>query len=502
MLHIPMLSIIILVPVVGSFLALAAGPRALLCRWISLIVAILELGLVISLFFLHLEPHAIGAQGTWMLLEDYSWLPGIGARISLGLDGLSLLLLLLTSFITILCVLISWNAIITRVGTFHFFLLFLEGTLLGLFLATDLLLFYFFWEIQIIPMFFLVGIWGHKNRIYAAAKFILFTLSGSLVMLASLIILYILHGQQTGVYTFALQQLMHTRLSPTAEAGLYSAFLLAFAIKIPIVPVHTWLPETHTEAPTAGSVDLAGLLLKTGFYAVFRFAFPLFPTAAQTSVPVLFGLGLLGMFYTGWIALAQTDLKRLVAYSSIGHMAMMVLGLAALDLAAMSGSLLQMINHGLSTSALFIMVGMLDERLGTREFRALGGLWSKMPIFSAFFLFFALASLGLPGLNNFVGEILILVGLFREYPIVGAVSFCGMIIVVIYSLRMVQDTIFGPPKTQQPLPDVNARELFTLIILALPVLYLGLHPGPALRLLDQPVHRFLEQLVQVASLHP
>jgi NADH-quinone oxidoreductase subunit M len=293
------------------------------------------LALVSSLFFLSLESCSFGPQGTWLLLENFPWLPGLGAHISLGLDGLSLLLLLLTSFINILCVLISWRAIATKVGPFHFFLLFLEGALMGLFLATDLLLFYLFWEIQIIPMFFLVGIWGHEKRIYAAVKFLLFTLSGSLVMLIALIILYILHGQQTGVYTFALQQLMQTRLSASAEAWLYAAFLLAFAIKIPIIPVHTWLPDTHTEAPTAGSVDLAGLLLKTGFYAVFRFAFPLFPTAAQASVPVLFGLGLAGMFYTGWIALAQTDIKRLVAYSSIGHMAMMVLGMGDHALPAM-----------------------------------------------------------------------------------------------------------------------------------------------------------------------
>lgn len=502
MLQLPLLSIIVLVPLAGAFGALAAGSRPWLCRSLSLGFALLELALVSSLFLLNLGPQSFGPQGVWLLLEDYPWLPGLGARISLGLDGLSLLLLLLTSFINVLCVLISWRAITMKVGPFHFFLLFLEGSLMGLFMATDLLLFYLFWEIQIIPMFFLVGIWGHENRIYAAVKFILFTLSGSLVMLIALIILYILHGQQTGVYTFALDQLMQTRLSGPAEAWLYAAFLLAFAIKIPIVPLHTWLPDAHTEAPTAGSVDLAGLLLKSGFYAVFRFAFPLFPTAAQTSAPLLLGLGLAGMFYAGWIALAQTDLKRLVAYSSIAHMAMMVLGLGVFNLTAVSGSLLQMINHGLSTSALFIMVGMLDERLGSREFRVLGGLWGKMPVFSAFFLFFALSAMGLPGLNNFVGEILILVGIFREYPLLAAVSFGGMIVTVIYILRMVQDTLFGPPKTEQALGDVTPRETVTLALLALPVLYLGLHPGPVLRLLEPPVQQFLSQFIQVAVLHP
>ena len=498
MLSVPLLSIIIFLPLVGGFLALATGSRwPLLCRWISLTTTLLELSLVSSLLFLGLQSQA-GPTGVWLLTEDYPWITSLGVRYSLGLDGLSLLLLLLTAFINVLCILISWRAITTKIGSFHFFLLFLEASVMGLFMATDLLLFYLFWEIQIIPMFFLVGIWGHERRVYAAVKFVLFTLCGSLLMLIALVALYVFHGQQTGVYTFAFVQLMHTQFSFSTEILLYAAFMLAFAIKIPLVPLHIWLPDAHTQAPTAGSLDLAGLLLKTGFYGFFRFAFPLFPLAAKASIPVLIALGLGGMFYTSWIALAQTDIKRLVAYSSIGHMGLMVVGIAVWNLLSMSGSLLQMVNHGLSTSALFIMVGMIGERIDSRDFADLGGLWGKMPVFSVFFLFFALASMGLPGLNNFVGEILMLVGIFQARPLIGILSFGGLVFTVIYILRMVKDTLFGEPKKEHVWVDVNAREVVILVIMALPILFIGLHPGPALRLLEQPVQHLLAQFTVLA----
>jgi NADH-quinone oxidoreductase subunit M len=493
MLQFPLLTIIIFLPLAGGFLALATGSRyPLLCRIISLITTCLEFALVGALLFLNLQMQP-GPTGVWLLVEDYPWITGLGVRYSLGLDGVSLLLMLLTAFINILCVLISWRAIDYKIGSFHFFLLFLESSVMGLFMATDLLLFYLFWEIQIIPMFFLIGIWGHERRVYAALKFVLFTLCGSLLMLLALIALYVIHGQQTGVYTFAYYQLMHTRFDPTTEYLLYAAFMLAFAIKIPIVPLHSWLPDAHTQAPTAGSLDLAGLLLKTGFYAYFRFAIPLFPLAAQASIPFLIGLGLAGMYYTSWIALAQSDIKRLVAYSSIGHMGLMVVGIAVWNTLTLSGSILQMINHGLTTSALFIMVGMIGERIDSREFGELGGLWGKMPVFSFFFLFFALASMGLPGLNNFVGEILILVGLFQARPLFGILGFGGLIFTVIYILRMVKDALFGEPKQEHVWVDANAREVVILTVMAAPVLFIGLHPGPVLRLLDQPVQQLLTQ---------
>jgi len=486
----PWLSIILFLPLLGSFLALIFARRPRVCRWTSLGVTMGDLALVVSLLAGDLQGR-FGPGGKWLLFEDFPWIERFGIRYTLGLDGISLVLVLLTVFLTVLCTLVSWKQITTRVGAFHFFLMLMETGILGVFLANDLFLFYLFWELQLIPMFFLIGVWGHENRVYATVKFILYTISGSLLMLAALIGLYILHGSQTGQYTFSLQQLMQTRLPLATEKWLFAAFLLALAIKVPLVPVHSWLPDAHTEAPTAGSVILAGLLLKTGAYALLRFAFPLFPAAARMSVPLLLGLALVGLFYAAWIALAQKDLKRLVAYSSISHMGLVVMGTAVWSSLTLSGAVLQMVNHGLTTSALFILVGMLDERVHSREVERFGGLWSKMPVFSAFFLFFCMASLGLPGLNNFVGEILILIGTFSSWPWVAALGFAGLLFTVIFILWVVQRTLFGetrdPHIRGQAIPDVTAREAAILVPLAAAVLFIGLFPGPILSLLQEPV---------------
>ena len=493
----PWLSLILFLPLLGSLLALVLWRRPLSCRWASLLVALVDLVLVSGLFALNLKGQ-VGPTGKWLLAEDFPWIERFGIRYSLGVDGISLMLILLTAFLTVLCVLVSWKQITRGVGAFHFFLMFMETGVLGVFLATDLFLFYLFWEFQLIPMFFLIGVWGHENRVYATIKFIIYTIVGSLLMLVALIGLYVIHGAQTEQYTFALYQLVHTNLSPGTEIWLYAAFLLAFVIKIPLIPVHSWLPDAHTEAPTAGSVILAGLLLKTGAYAVLRFAFPLFPSAARVSVPLLLALGLGGLFYAAWIALAQKDMKRLVAYSSIAHMGLVVIGISVWNILTVSGAVLQMINHGLTTSALFILVGMLDERAHTREMANFGGLWTKMPIFSAFFLLFAMASLGLPGLNNFVGEILILVGTFGKWPWVAGIGFAGLVLTVIYILWFVQRTLFGetrnPQIKERYMEDVTAREAAILMPLAAAVLFIGLYPGPVLTLFQEPIEGLMALL--------
>ncbi len=486
-----MLSIIVFLPLLGGFFCLAAARQPRISRWIAVGFTSANLGLVISLFFLNLNPVS-GPADTWLLTEAYPWLPQLGISYSLGLDGVSLVLILLTTFLSVLSVLVSWRAIDQRVGAFYFFLLLIETGILGVFLATDLFLFYLFWEIQLIPMFFLVGIWGHARRLQATLKFFLYTIVGSLLMLVALIGLYVLHGAQTGYYTFSLHQLVGTSLSGTAEIWLYAAFLLAFAVKIPVVPIHAWLPDTHTEAPTAGSVILAGLLLKTGAYALVRIAFPLFPQAARLSVPMLLLIGLVGLFYAAWIALAQTDLKRLVAYSSIAHMGLIVIGIAIWNLVTLNGAVVQMLNHGLSTGALFIMVGMLDERVGTRDLGELGGLWQKMPVFSAFFFLFAMSALGLPGLNNFVGEIMILIGTFQVRPVVAILGFAGLVLTLIYVLRMVQQVLFGEARKEHHTWDINLREGLILSVLALAVIFIGLHPQPVLKLLAHPVESLVE----------
>lgn len=474
----------VFLPLLGALFILMLPNNPGLCRRTSLAVTLGDLALVIFLLF----STTGNSSGEWLRVEDYAWIPPLGIRYTLSLDGVSLMLLLLTAFLGVLSTLISWNQIRKKTRSYYFFLLLTLTGILGVFLATDLFLFYFFWEIQIIPMFFLVGIWGHEKRRRTAVKFIIFTITGSLFMLIALIGLYIVHGRQTGIYTFAFSPLLETSLSPGVQGWLYAAFMLAFAIKIPMVPLHTWLPDTHTQAPTAGSVILAGLLLKTGVYGLFRFAVPLFPLAFRASTPLLMVLGLVALFYASWIALSQTDIKRLIAYSSIGHMGLVVLGVAVFNTVTLSGSLLQMINHGISTSALFILVGILNERIDSREFKDFGGLWKQMPVFSAFFLFFAMSSLGLPGLNNFVGEILILIGTYKVYPVFAAVGFAGLLFGVIYVLRMVQDTLFGELKGDVSLLyDVNAREVLILGTLALCVLFLGVYPKPVLHLFEGPV---------------
>jgi NADH-quinone oxidoreductase subunit M len=496
--HFPYLSLIIFLPLVGSFFVLAAWRRPQVCRWITILVASLDLALVVGIFFMDLSRHA-GPTGNWLLVEDLPWIDTLGIRYSLGLDGVSLMLILLTAVLMLLCVPVSWKHVDHRVASFHFFLLFMETGVLGVFLATDLFLFYLFWEVQLIPMFFLVGIWGHEERIHATVKFILFTMAGGLLMLLAIIGLSLAHKGQTGVQTFALVQLMQTKLPRSLEFLLYAGFMLAFAVKVPMIPVHTWLPDAHTQAPTAGSVILAGLLLKTGTYALFRFAFPLFPEATKFSAPLWLGLGLGALFYTAWIALSQRDMKRLVAYSSVAHMGLVIIGLAIWNVVTLSGALLQMINHGLSTSALFILVGMIDERVHSRQLGDLGGLWKGMPILSAFFLFFAMSSLGLPGLNNFVGELLILVGTFKANPLVSILGFLGLVFTLVYVLRLVQDTLFGKAKKEYALWDATPREIFVLAALGLPVLFIGLYPGPVLEWFQEPIRNVLQHTVLLAQ---
>lgn len=492
MTHFPWLTAVIFLPLLGAVLCLAASRRPLLCRWTALVATFADLGLSVSLFF---HP---GAPSRWFLSEDAPWIRSVGVRYSLAVDGVSLLLVLLTSFLLVLCVLVSWRAVESRVGPYHFFLLFTETGILGVFLARDLFLFYLFWEVQILPMFFLIGVWGHEDRVRATIKFILYTIAGSLLMLVALIALYLIHGGQTGSYTFGLGQLLATRLDPGTELWLAAAFLLAFAIKVPAVPLHNWLPDAHTQAPTAGSVILAGLLLKTGTYALFRIGFPLFPGAVHALLPLLLSVGLAGLFYAGWIAFAQRDVKRLVAYSSVAHMGLVIIGLAVWNALTLNGALLQMLNHGLSTSALFILVGMIDERLGSRALEDMGGLWRQAPALCAFFLFFALSALGLPGLNNFVGEVLILIGTFREFPAVAVLGFSGLVITLLYVLRMVQRTVFGPARPGREVRDLGPREALVLGVLAAAVLFAGLRPQPILDLFRSPVQASLQPRVQTA----
>ncbi len=486
----PVLTILVLLPLVGAGACLALRRSETACRWLAL-------GSTVAAFGLSgwISSAAATTGSRWLRFEDFSWIPSLGIRFTLGLDGLSLVLVLLTSFLLVVSVLVSWRREQGHTPLFYAALLIMESGILGVFLALDLILFYLFWEIMLIPMFFLIGIWGHGRRIYAAVKFFLFTLAGSLLMLLAILSLYVLHGNQTGEYSFALEALKATAVPTSLAPWLFGAFLVAFAVKVPLVPLHTWLPDAHTEAPTAGSVILAGLLLKTGVYGIMRFGFPLFPGPARASLPLLAALALVGIYYGAWVAFAQRDAKRLVAYSSVAHMGLLILGLTAMNSVAWEGSVLQMINHGITTGALFAMVGMIDERAHTRRIDELGGLWARAPVLSGFFLFFALASMGLPGLNNFVGEFLILVGTFQTHPWLGALAAGGMVFAAAYLLRLIQGVLWGTPKGNEPWSDLTFREGLVLVPMALLTLWLGIYPAP----FQEPTARLLQTMVNALT---
>ncbi|MDT8421469.1 MAG: NADH-quinone oxidoreductase subunit M [Desulfuromonadales bacterium] len=480
----PLLSLLLWLPVGGTLLCLLFRHSSNLCRWASLLTTVAVLCLSLWMGFIS------QGGGGWLFYEDAAWIEPFGIRYMLGMDGISLLLVLLTALLQVAAILISWEQK-EHPAFFYALILVMETGIIGVFLALDLVLFYLFWELMLIPMFFLIGVWGHENRVYAAVKFFFFTLAGSLCLLLAIISLYLIHGGQTGEYTFALEALRQTVLNPGTEMILYVGFMLAFIVKVPLFPFHTWLPDAHTEAPPAGSVDLAGLLLKTGVYGMIRFAFPLFPGAAERSLPLLAVLSLVGIFYAAWVAYAQTDLKRVVAYSSVAHLGFVILGLAAWNQLAWEGSLLLMINHGITTGALFVMIAMLSDRAGTRELERLGGLWSVFPNLSAFFLLFCLASLGLPGLANFSGEILVLFGTFKAHPLWGGLAVAGVVFSAAYMLRVVQSSLWGETKDFPRRDDLGPREWLILIPLALLVVLLGVYPAPVLDFLREPVSLLL-----------
>lgn len=482
----PWLSLLIALPLAGALLCLLHRRSAAECRWLALATALATLATSIGLFV------ACGENGAlWLLREDAAWIPRFGIRYTLALDGISLLLVMLTALLHVVAVLLAWPEQ-RRVPLFMALLLTLESGLLGVFLAVDLVLFYLFWEVMLLPMVFLIGIWGEEGRRRAAVRFFLYTLAGSLAMLVAMIALFLLHAEQSGHASFALTDLLHTRLTLTQEYLLFGGFMLAFAIKAPLVPFHTWQPEALSEAPASGAVDITGLLLKTGIYGMLRFAFPLFPNAAQTALPFLAAIALFGLFYTAWNAYRQEELKRILAYSSISHLGLVVLGLAAWNATAWQGSILLMITHGIVSGALFALVAMLRARTGARELSELGGLWGAAPALSACFLVFALASLGLPGLANFSGEILVLLGTFREQPLWALLALPGLVFTAAYLLRLVQGTLWGPAPADRPaLPDLNAREWLVLLPLLLLTVWLGLYPAPLLAPLVAPVQAVL-----------
>jgi NADH-quinone oxidoreductase subunit M len=483
---IPLLSTLIFFPVLGG-LSLLVIPRhqTATIRLLALFVSLIELLLTLPLaLFFDKTTHVM------QFVEQHPWISALHINYALGIDGISILFLLLTALIIVLSILVSWESISTKVQEFFVAILLLEGAMMGVFCATDFFLFYIFWEAMLIPMFLIIGIWGGPNRIYATVKFFLYTLVGSLLMLVGIILLY-----QNGGQTFDIIKLAGQEYSLKLQLLLFWAFFAAFAVKVPMWPVHTWLPDAHTEAPAAGSVILAGVLIKMGAYGFLRFSLPILPDATQHMLMPMLVLSVIAIVYGAIICLAQTDLKRLIAYSSVSHMGFVTLGLFALNQRGLEGAILQMINHGVVTGALFLAIGMIYERTHTREISAYGGLASTMPVFAGFFLLFTLAAVGLPGTNGFVGEFLILLGGFERQPWVTVVSASGLILGAWYMLWLYQRVFFNEVnESMRGLSQLNLREILTLVPMVLLIFWIGLYPNALLGFLHVSVSHLLEQV--------
>jgi NADH-quinone oxidoreductase subunit M len=496
---IALLSTLIWLPVLGGILVLALGDsRARAARWVSLIVALATLALCLPLW--------AGFDATtsaWQFVERLPWIPTFHADYYLGVDGISMPLIVLTAFMTIPVILAAWSVIEKRPAQYYAAFLILEGLMIGVFCALDTLLFYFFWEAMLVPMFLIIGVWGGPRRVYATLKFFLYTFLGSIVMLVALIYLYLSAGD------YSIDTLHGLPLTLVEQRWIFLAFLLAFAVKVPMWPVHTWLPDAHVEAPTGGSVILAAILLKMGGYGLLRFSLPITPDASHELSWLIIALSLIAIVYIGFVALVQQDMKKLVAYSSVAHMGFVTLGaFLAFDIQAATGSLqgaimgldgamVQMMSHGLISGALFLCIGVMYDRVHSREISAYGGVINRMPIFGGFMVLFAFANCALPGTSGFIGEFLVIIASFKANIWYAILAGTSVVIGAAYILWLVKRVIFGPVANDQvaALEDLNPREFIALGMLALAVLALGVFPAPLVRVMEVTMHHLLEQIM-------
>jgi NADH-quinone oxidoreductase subunit M len=482
----PVLSSLIFTPLIGAAILLfVSRAHERLIKWIALVV-----GIIVFLLALPLFTEFDKTTHLMQFVERYQWIPLWSITYSVGVDGISVLFLLLSALVTILCILISWTSIKVKVKEFYIALLFLEGAMIGVFSSLDFFLFYLFWEAMLIPMFLIIGVWGGPNRVYAAIKFFLYTLVGSVLMLVGIIVLYFSAGK-----TFDIVALSTHTFPYPIQFWLFWAFFAAFAVKVPMFPMHTWLPDAHTEAPTAGSVVLAAVLIKMGAYGFLRFSIPLFPDASKAMTIPMLVLSVIAIIYGAVVCLAQTDLKRLIAYSSVSHMGFVTLGIFALNVQGLEGGLLQMINHGVITGGLFLSVGIIYERTHSREIRDYGGLATVLPVYAAFFMVFTLASIGLPGLNGFVGEFLILLGGFTAKKWAGVLAATGIIIGAAYMLWLYQRVFFMETNEKVAgLQDMDMREIITLLPMVLFILWIGIYPDTFLSFMHASVRHLLDRV--------
>ncbi|MCX6825859.1 MAG: NADH-quinone oxidoreductase subunit M [candidate division Zixibacteria bacterium] len=492
--NIDILTALTFFPLVGVFLLLfVPSSRTDTIKGIALIIAFVSFLLSVIAYSLF-DTVASGMQ----FEINLPWISDFGINYHLGIDGISLLLIMLTTILVLLALISSWTAIRTSVKGYYSALLLLETGMLGVFVSLDLFLFYLFWEVMLIPMYFLIGVWGGPRRIYAAIKFILFTMFGSVLMLVALLYLFFMYYNYSGEYSFDLLRFYQMPIPLGAQTYIFLAFALAFAIKVPLWPLHTWLPDAHVEAPTAGSVILAGVLLKMGIYGFLRICLPLFPEATLRFMPFISILAIIGIIYGALVSMVQRDIKSLVAYSSISHLGLVMLGIMALNVQAIDGAVLQMINHGISTGALFLMVGMIYERRHTRMIADFGGLAKSMPVFSTFFMIVALSSIGLPLTNGFVGEFLILLGTFKTNHIYAILGATGIILSACYMLWMLQRVLFGKISNvaNENLHDIYDREKLVLVPLIILIFWIGVYPNPFLRRIEPAVMNILKRVEQ------
>jgi NADH-quinone oxidoreductase subunit M len=495
----PILSSLVVLPVIGAALLLFVKDdeqHAGLIRNVAFVVSTLVFAETLLLWS-RFNP----SSPEFQFIERHAWIPAFGISYLVGVDGISLLLLVLTGFLTPLALLGSWESVHRKLKAFCIFLLLLESAMMGVFVSLDLFLFYVFWDAMLIPMYFLIGIWGYDRRVYAALKFLLYTMGGSVLMLLAIIGLAYLHSTTAGVYSFDLLSLYEMPIPPHLQFWFFLAFALAFAIKVPLFPFHTWLPDAHVEAPTAGSVILAGVLLKMGTYGFVRLAFPLFPKAAAFFAPPLAILAVIGIIYGALVAMVQPDMKKLVAYSSVSHLGFVVLGIAAMNQQGVQGAVYQMLNHGVSTGGLFLIVGMLSDRRHTRLIAEFGGLKKVMPHLVAAFFIITLSSIGLPGLNGFVGEFLILIGAFRWDPRLTAFAATGVILSAAYMLWMFQRVNYGPVSSEKNagLTDLTPREWVVLVPIIAAAVLMGVLPNLFLRPIGPSVDRVVNRFHHAAS---
>lgn len=492
-----MLSWLIFLPLAGALaIALVPREREEAIRWAGLATSLLTLGVAARLFMAF-----DAASGDMQFVVRADWVPSLGIGYAVGVDGISLLLVSLAAVIFPVALVSSWGSIADRIKAFTIAMLGLETAVLGTFLSLDLILFYVFWEAVLIPMAFLIGLWGGPNRRYAAIKFFLYTMAASVVMLVAILAVHVLGAANLGQRTFDLERLASMALPVGTQAWLFAAFALAFAVKVPIWPLHTWLPDAHTEAPTAGSVILAALLLKMGTYGFVRFGPMLFPDALRASAPILAGLAIVGILYGGAVSWAQTDLKRLIAFSSVSHLGFVMLGIASLNAQGLQGSLIQMINHGISTGALFLIAGVLYDRTHSREIADYGGVAALMPRFAALFTIVMLSSAGLPGTNGFIGEFLILLGAFQASTWWAALGVGGVILSAVYLLWAYQRVMHGPSlaKTPNRLVELTRRELLVFAPLVALIFAIGVYPRPLLDRSEATIAALLGRLERPAT---